>query len=355
MVSPPSGSQRRRSPSSPFLSQSSDRLNDGISPMRSQSSAFSRLADYRRLNSLSLSDQVFNLVSDGWRQSTSSRYDAIWKKFRGFLRSRGISLDSVNLEIVLSYLHFLYDKGLAYRTICLHQSVLSMTLPKVDGFPVGEHNLVKRLIKGVFRHRPPSRRLFPSWDVAKVFEVFTSFQPPLGFDQLQRKTAFLLAMASARRPSELASLKCSPSFMIISALNVRFLPSDLSKTDRENHLGLPIVVSRLPAENSLLCPVSLLEALLLLRNGLNISHDYVFSQFHPPYHRLLAQGFAGRISWALRRAEIFAPPSSTRSVSVSDAYARGVNIDAILQAGDWSGVQTFFRHYLRPSACSFQQ
>ena len=230
-----------------------------------------------------------------------------------------------------------------------------MTLPPLDGSPLGEHDLVKRLIKGVFHHRPPTRRLFQSWDVGKVFEVFTSLPSPLDFEHLQRKSAFLIAMASAKRPSELALLKCSSNFMIISHLNVRFLPSDLSKTDRESHMGPPIVISRLPGEEASVCPVASLEALLLLRSHLDISHDYVFCQFRAPYLRISAQGFVSRISWALRRAEISAPPGSTRSTSISDAYARGVNIDSILQAGDWSGAQTFFRHYLRPSACSFQQ
>ena len=33
----------------------------------------------------SLSDPVFRLITDGWRKSTSKRYDAIWRKFKDFL------------------------------------------------------------------------------------------------------------------------------------------------------------------------------------------------------------------------------------------------------------------------------
>ena len=84
--------------------------------------------------------------------------------------------------------------------------------------------------------------------------------------------------------------------MIISHLNVRFLPSDLSKTDRESHMGPPIVISRLPEEEASVCPVASLEALLLLRSHLDISHDYFFCQFRAPYLRISAQGFASRIS-----------------------------------------------------------
>ena len=355
MVSPPSQPQRRRSPPIPPVSASGSGSYDRSSSSQPSSSSSRRLEDYRRLRALDISDPAFHLVADGWRKSTSRRYDAIWDCFKDFLHSRGISLNSINLNSVLSYLTFLFEKGLAYRTVCLHRSVLSMTLPPQDGIAVGDHDLVKRLIKGIFHRRPPHRRLFQAWDVGKVFTVFSALKSPLDFRHLLRKTAFLLAMASARRPSELASLRCAPAFMIISTSGVRFLPSSLSKTDRDSHLGPPLIVSRLPAADSAICPVSSLEALLRHRLDLGIEHDFIFSQFRPPFARLSSAGFARLIAWALKSAGISAPPSSTRSISVSDAYARGVNVEDILRAGDWSGAQTFFRHYLRPSASSCHQ
>ena len=248
------------------------------------------------------------------------------------------------------YLSFLFEKKLAYRTICLHRSVLSTTLPHFDGMAIGEHPIVCRLIKGIFHRRPPRRKMYHSWDVGKVFEVFVAWAPPLSFKQLQRKTAFLVAMATSRRPSELASLRCSAAFMSSSNSGLRFLPSALSKTDRDNHLGPPISVSRLDSGDKALCPVTSLEDLLSLRQSLNIAHDYIFCQFRPPFKRVSASVFSRRLAWPLREAGISAPPGSTRSISVSDAFARGVDLKAILSAGDWSGAQTFFRHYLRPSA-----
>ena len=230
-----------------------------------------------------------------------------------------------------------------------------MTLPHIDGAPVGEHQLVCRLIKGIFHQRPPQRRVYQPWDVGKVLAVFSSWSSPLDFKQLQRKTAFLIAMATARRPSELASLRCSPAFMSRSSAGVRFIPSALSKTDRHSHLGPPITISRLDSEDTSFCPVSSLDALLRMRQELGIRHDYVFCDFRHPHAKISSAAFARRLAWPLRRAGISAPPSSTRSVSVSDAFARGVDLEAILNAGDWSGAQTFYRHYLRPSSASFHQ
>ena len=208
-------------------------------------------------------------------------------------------------------------------------------------------------MKGIFNSRPPSRRLFHSWDVAKVFSSFPSSND---FAVLQEKAAFLIAMASSRRPSELATLRCDSQFMSIDGAAVRFIPSALSKTDRQTHLGPAIRILRLPtSDDASPCPVATLEALLQRRRELRISHDYVFSSSSSPHTPISVTGFSALLRSSFRRAGISAPPGSTRSISVSDAFARGANINEVLLAGDWSAAQTFFRHYLRPSASVARQ
>ena len=312
------------------------------------SSSSSRLEDFRRLHGLSVSDAAFSLIGASWRQSSSSRYDAVWACFKDFLHARGVPLSSVDLDVVADYLASLFSAGKAYRTITLHRSVLSSMFPPVGGFSLGTHPVLSRLVRGVFQQRPPSRRLFPSWDVASVFAVFSSMTPPLDFISLQRRCAFLLAMATSRRPSELAALRCDAAFMILSADQVRFLPSRLSKTDRQRHLGPPIVVRRLPPPDSS-CPVASLEGLLRSRDAMGIRHACVFSSSAPPHDPISVSSFSGLLRWVFQRAGISAPPGSTRAISVSDAVARGVSVEEALRAGDWSGAGTFYRHYLRPS------
>ena len=74
---------------------------------------------------------------------------------------------SVNLKVVKSHLHSI---GLAYRMVVLHCSVLSATLPPIDGH-VGYCPIISCLICGIFLQSPPGRRFFHSWDVALVFAV----------------------------------------------------------------------------------------------------------------------------------------------------------------------------------------
>ena len=136
--------------------------------------------------------------------------------------------------------------------------------------------------------------------------------------------------------------------MTINDQFVRFVPSALSKTDRQTHLGPPIVVFRLIDDEISRCPVASLEELLRAHALKGIVHDYLFTSLKAPFSRISTSALASSIALTLGAAGIVAPPSSTRHMSVSDAFLRGCDISAVLHAVDWSGVRTFYRHYLRP-------
>ena len=306
-----------------------------------------RLEDYRRAHNLgSVSDDAFNLISNGWRKSSNDRYERAWEAFSRFLRSHNVPVDSVSIGNVVDYLSLLYRKNLSYSTINLHRSAISMTLPLLNALPIGQHPLVTRLMKGVHNKRPPTRRLFPSWNAGSVIQMFKDWSSPHSLHNQIRKTAFLLAMASTRRPSELASLKVSETFLSINPTSARFVPSLLSKTDKAGRMGKPISVYRLSAD-PFICPVSNVELLLQLRQGLDISHDFLFHEDKSPFQPLSVAAFSRRISWVLDRAGIAAPPGSTRAMSTSSAFSKGLDLDAILRAGNWAGADVFFRFYCR--------
>jgi len=131
--------------------------------------------------SLSLSNDAFCLVCDGWIASSLARYDAVWRAFRASLDARGVPLVSVDIALIADYLSSLFASGRAYRTITLHRAVLSSMFPPFDGHVGGMHPLLSRVISGVFQRRPPSRRLFPSWNVSSAFAVLSSLASPLCF------------------------------------------------------------------------------------------------------------------------------------------------------------------------------
>jgi hypothetical protein len=140
----------------------------------------------------------------------------------------------------MNYLTLLHKRKLPYSTINIHRSAISMTLANVDGAPLGSHSLITSLMKGVFTKRPPIRKVPSVWDPALVLECFMYWTLRLSRAQLVRKRAFIFAITSARRLSELCSLKCIGNHIQVNDDFVQFVPSSLSKMDRAGHFGLPI-------------------------------------------------------------------------------------------------------------------
>jgi hypothetical protein len=124
-----------------------------------------RLDDFRRCMGInSISDRSFHLVKAGWRKSTEERYERAWQSFKDFLRPSFIPFHQASLKDVTDYLAHLYDRKISWSTICIHRSAISMTLAPIDGVPVGEHPIVKRLMDGVFNERPPRQKAPTLWD-----------------------------------------------------------------------------------------------------------------------------------------------------------------------------------------------
>jgi hypothetical protein len=106
----------------------------------------------------------------------------------------------------MDYLTHLYDRRLSWSTIGIHRSAISMTMAPIDGVKVGNHPLVKRLMSGVFNERAPRQAAPALWDPLKVLSIFQHCPVNLFLSSLMRKGAFLMALATAKRASELIAL-----------------------------------------------------------------------------------------------------------------------------------------------------
>jgi hypothetical protein len=126
----------------------------------------------------------------GWVQSSEDRYERAWQSFKSFLRAASIPLSQATLRVVLDYLTHLYDCGLSWSTIAIHKSTISMMMAPVDGIKIGDHPLVKRLMREVFTERPLRRASLTLWDPLKVLSVSQHWPVDLPFSSLMRKGAF---------------------------------------------------------------------------------------------------------------------------------------------------------------------
>jgi hypothetical protein len=201
----PSASGGRRSPSS-IQRRPRHQPDDRGASSKPEEALSSRLEDFRGSWGVdAVSDRSFRHILAGWKRSSEDRYERVWQSFKAFLRSSSIPLHQASLRSILDYLTHLYDRSFSWNTIGIHRSTLSMTMAPIDGAKVGDHPLVKRLMSGVFNERPSCRANPALWDPLKVLSVFQHWPVSLPLSSLIRKGAFLMALTTVKRPSELVA------------------------------------------------------------------------------------------------------------------------------------------------------
>ena len=94
------------------------------------------------------------LPSSSWRQGTNSVYNSVWNKWHRWCDERKIDSYCPTLANITAFLTHSFNKGLEYRAINTYRSALSGVLPPIESYPVGQHPLVVRLLKGILNLRP---------------------------------------------------------------------------------------------------------------------------------------------------------------------------------------------------------
>ena len=85
---------------------------------------------------------------------------------------------------------------------------LSAYHPPIQGFKVGQHPLIKDLFRGAFNTRPPQPKYADTWEVNSFLQaiIYMGENEDLPLNQLSHKLAMLMALVSASRCQEIASL-----------------------------------------------------------------------------------------------------------------------------------------------------
>ena len=320
---------------------------------------------------LSQCDQdVIQTILDARAPSTRALYANRWKLFSQWCEVNREVPESCSVPVILRYLQSLMEKKLSASTLKVYVAAISARHSKVDNQTVGSHTLVTRFLRGVRRRNPLQAVRHPSWDLTLVLEALR--RPP--YEPMQQselkwasaKLAFLLAMASAKRVSELHALSVSTQCMRWNSDGTGVAlwpnPSFLSKTWASEHSNKVIQLaaynpsglqeSAVSAE--LVCPVRALRHYIQATEGLRHSDSlFVCYGGHRRGHALSKQRLSKWVVMVIEEAYkargLPVPHGlkchSTRGVSTSWAALRGVPLSEICAAATWAAPCTFARFY----------
>jgi hypothetical protein len=134
--------------------------------------------------------------------------------------------DPIRGAEVVNFLADLFSQDYQYRSLNAYRPAISSVHDKIDGYDIGQHPLVSRLLKGVFHQQPPQPRYTQTWDV----RVVTSYIRSMGANNslsLQRSThklALLMALTRPSRSADLANLAIDLNHRTYSADGATFFP-----------------------------------------------------------------------------------------------------------------------------------
>ncbi|XP_077120915.1 uncharacterized protein LOC143775974 [Ranitomeya variabilis] len=321
------------------------------------------------LKNRGFSPNLIDTLMKSRKNITTKIYSRTWRKF---LASSDFRIEEgLPINQILEFLQKGLELNLSTSTLKVQVSALGALF----SCNVANNYWVSRFIKASSRARPIHKNRSVPWDLNLVLSALTRepFEPlhSASIKLLSLKTAFLVAITSARRVGDIQALsRLSPytEFLqdrVVLKPDPAYLPKVASHFHRSQEIVLP---SFLPnpsnAKEELLHTLDVRRCLLEYITVTNAwkREDALFLSFQGPRKGLrvskftLAKWIREAISLAYTAGGGPAPQNlrahSTRAMATSWAERSGVSIDQICKAATWSSPSTFFKHYRLDLGCS---
>lgn len=299
---------------------------------------------------MGLPENTLKILNASCSSSTWNNYKSVLRKWEDFAVKNCLSYSSPTVADVLLFLTNLFESGLGYSSINLARSALSTVVSMIDGAKMGEHNLIKRFLRGVYKLRPPLPKYNITWDAGLVLKLINGWpdNKNLSLAKHSYKLVALLALCTGQRVQTIQSISIDN---IVMGNPVQITLPAILKTTRP---GAPNPVLTLPfyLENNKLCIVKTLQDYICRTEMYRINDNYkqLILTTVKPYKPASSQTISNWLVSILKdsgiNTDIF-KGHSFRHASSSRAAVKGLSTDSILNAVGWSTESTFARFYNR--------
>uniref|UniRef100_A0A803J3K6 Reverse transcriptase domain-containing protein n=1 Tax=Xenopus tropicalis TaxID=8364 RepID=A0A803J3K6_XENTR len=310
------------------------------------------------------SDKVTNTLMQARKRSTSVAYHRVWLTYISWCNQRALTYTDFQIHHILEFLQKGLDLGLGVSSLKVQISSLSILFQK----PIASHPDVRTFIQAAGNIRPPYRQPIPPWNLNIILRALQEppFEPmaSISLKLLTWKTAFLVAISSARRVSEMGALSHKPPFCIFHQDKVvlRTVPSFRPKVASEFHLNQEIVLPSLcpnPANGKerLLHNLDVVRALkFYIHRTRNIRKSEALVLLYGSRHHgnratkiSIARWIKDLITMVYRSRDLEIPfkvsAHSTRGLSTSWALHNQASMEQICKAATWASLHTFTKFY----------
>ena len=335
----------------------------------------SRLETLQRLvKHKELSKKVSKAIFESRKPSTNELYQRRWATYVQWCRANKVSASRPTINTICEFLIFLFEvKGLVVSTIRCYRSTLHSVL-RHTGLRINKNEDITEVIRSLKLRSPAANSRLVHWNLDVLLKYLCSdkFEPlsQCSLLNLTRKTFILLALALAKRVSELQALSrnvgfCSQGALVSLALDFR-AKNDFKCQGLERHFLIKELGSLVgQEEEALLCPVRALRAYLDRTGplvGPGVSRLFVSPRF--PSNHASKNALTAMAKAVIREAHIHLCPDllpvlkvkahELRGVSTTLAFKRNLSLQAVMEAAQWRCQSVFASHYLKDISFDYE-
>ena len=346
------------------------------SSSRTPHSSTNRLETILRLGrTKDFSREVSRRIFGARAKPTNALYQIRWRQYVLWCQNKKLSALKPSVNSLCEFFIYLWEeKKLAVSTIKGFRSVLQSVLRHVN-FEVSSNQDISDVIRSFIVERPLVRKETVAWNVDIVLKYLCSekFEPlsSASLKDLTMKCLFLLALALAKRVSELQALSKEVGFssqgaLVSLTLGFRAKNDNKAKALPRNFLvkDLQQLVGR--EEERKLCPVRALRAYLERTKAFdNKNRKSLFLAPKDPARAASKNGIAYMLKSLIKEAHkkaspevmklVKVKPQEIRAVSTSLAFAHNLAIDSVLEAAQWRSNSVFASYYLKEVALQYEE
>ena len=368
-------SASRSAKGSTHKKRSTPTADDEGSTSRSGSSSSDRLETVISLSrKKGLSEKVSKRIFNARATSTNALYQIRWKTYVKWCRKNKVSAvnPSVN-SLCKFFIHLWEDRKLAVGTIKGFRSVLQSVL-RHNNLDISNNQDITDVIKSFIIEKPLAKKDSINWNVDVVLSFLCSgrFEPLSGSSlrDLTRKTLFLLALALAKRVSELQALSSNVGFTKEGAVVSLMLGFRAKNDNKMKRLPRNFLVKSLtelvgPEEERKLCPVRALREYLDRTKGMRQGENRNLFLAPRDTTRVASKNALGYLmkSTIVEAHKDVSPETlkvckarvhDVRAVGTSLAFAHNLSIESVLEAAQWRSDSVFTGHYLKEVSIQYE-
>ena len=148
--SPPPHEHQQSLLSSPVEGSANEPSGRTAFPHGSGRTSSDRLAGVRQsLESRGISKKAVSLICASWRRGTEKSYSSAWGLWQGWCSKGHTDPLLASLSDIANFLSSEFKNGKQYSTLNTYRSAMSATRPPIEGYPLGQHPIVGRLLQGM--------------------------------------------------------------------------------------------------------------------------------------------------------------------------------------------------------------